>query len=225
MPPLSHVRDSRGVVFVAPLNEEPVDQLIAELRPKDRLTIASPGGERDASWRLGQHIVQNDISVTIAGKCYSGCALYVALPSSAVDITEGATLLFHNTPYVWYALSTSRPDLFTKKQKKDIEYDYNELVNILETRGIDRNILSCIDRATGVFPVEANMRGADPSIGDIKLPHKYHFAWLSPAVMKHFGVEFDFQWTLDTRARSSFEEYTGHLVNWIDEVEQCSGEF
>lgn len=214
-------RDGTVVAFRGEIDAVSAQALTETLQPSDTLLIRSDGGLRSAAVVVGRAVAARDATVDINGRCFSACALYVALPARRVLVGEGSTLLFHSTPAIWRTAIRQRPELFPPAERRRILDEADWLDSSLTERGIDTAILDCIDHATGadVNSLEARPPGAvDRPI----IPMRYSFAWLSPRVLAHFGADnLQFGWSLKPEARQAFEDLHGQRIAWVDDPAQC----
>lgn len=224
-PEFDSARTPAGFMLQGVINSGAADLLKAELRPHDNLIVTSGGGERAAAAQISALLDERDVDVVVGGDCYSACALYLALGAPSTRVPEGATLLFHNDTATWLTAVERRPELFDERARAELLAADAELRAMLSRKGIDPAILTCISNATDPKFEEAQQVSAqDPrttAAVHVVIPTKFDWAWLSPEVMAHFGVEhIAFEWVLDPEARTSFSGFRG-TVAWIDHPDEC----
>lgn len=72
-----------SIIYIGAITKEGADELISTLNKKRaaHFYISSPGGSSEEGLRIGEYVQANNISVTVAGRCYSSCANYIFLAS------------------------------------------------------------------------------------------------------------------------------------------------
>ncbi|MBX9802489.1 MAG: hypothetical protein K2Y04_06945 [Caulobacteraceae bacterium] len=221
-------RTDSALMFSGLITPATADAIQRELRDGDVLFIKSPGGHRQSTAVLGQDITSRQVSVKVNSDCFSACALYLALPAHETVVPEGATLLFHNDTSMWMELATARPGLLNPEELQAIQAGDSVLKALLETRNIDPAILACITSALKpdyagarrAGPIEAAAHREDDQA--VIVPTRYDFAWLSPAVLAHFGAtNVRVEWVVSAQARTSYEATFGKSIAWVDTPAQC----
>lgn len=215
------VRDQAVVAFRGEIDVASSQRLVAELRPSDTLRIRSDGGLRSAAVVVGQAVITQRATVEVNGRCFSACALYVALLAPRVSVGEGSTLLFHSTPAIWRRAIGERPELFSESERRRILAEADWLNAALVARGIDPAILDCIDRATGA-ELSAIQESPGPLSDRPLIPMRFSFAWLSPQVLAHFGARnIQADWVVAPEARESYETFQNQRIAWVDDPADC----
>ncbi len=226
---VSFEKSPDGVMLEGPLGEAAAKIVSEQLLDNGTLVVNSRGGSRDSARQIGATVARRNATVDVNSSCFSACALYLALPASHVLVGRGATLLFHSTPELWVRLSRERPDLFGPDETARIRQDLAMLKSDLIGRGVDPEILSCIDRASR--PREETLRLSSDSqarrLGytddaTVTIRSEFDAVWLSPSVLKSFGADnLDISWSLSPTARPQYESLKGLKIAWVDDPSQC----
>lgn len=197
-----------------------------QLLPDERLVINSAGGERTAALDIVRLLADRNTTLVVNSRCFSACALYLALGAARTEVSEGATLLFHNDTTMWMQALERRPDLFNDTERAAIIREHQGLTALLASRGIDPIILECISNAIGPRFEFARRAGpmdwnTGPDVGVI-IPTRFDMAWLSQDVLDHFGARnVHLSWSLVPQARGSYSELRRTSIAWIDTPDQC----
>jgi hypothetical protein len=123
-----------SLIYSGVITREGADELIRMLKKKKatHFYINSVGGSSEEGLRIGEYLQENNISVTVAGRCYSSCANYIFLASKNRNIVSGSKLGLHGG----YQSIYPRMLKLMENLPKDIANDYKNAVSIQQARMI-----------------------------------------------------------------------------------------
>lgn len=86
-----------SLIYSGVITKEGADELISMLKKTraNHFYINSIGGSSEEGLRIGEYVQEKNISVTVAGRCYSSCANYIFFASNSRNVVAGSKLGLH----------------------------------------------------------------------------------------------------------------------------------
>jgi hypothetical protein len=121
-----------SIIYNGMITKEGADELLDIIKKKkaNHFYINSIGGSSEEGLRIGEFVQENNISVTVAGRCYSSCANYIFFASKNRNMVIGSKIGLHGGYQSVY------PKMLKLKESlpTDVAKSYEHSVNIQESR-------------------------------------------------------------------------------------------
>lgn len=129
-------KESPALYFNGNINKENVDKFIDDTNKlrigRFHLHINSAGGDPVEGMRLGDFILDKDVTLHVSKICHSACSQYIIPSADTTIIEDSASVLFHNSPSLLF-LPEGSGNLIRRRLNDLIEKERNFFIR----RGLD----------------------------------------------------------------------------------------
>jgi hypothetical protein len=193
-----------NIFYNGMITKEGSDELLGILRKQKtkHFYINSIGGSSEEGLRIGEYVQINNISVTVAGRCYSSCANYIFLASKNRKVVIGSKIGLHGGYQSYHPrrlklAAILPPDLGVDFQKsfKSEELKIAKEIQLLNNSGVDPEIInkSALMTYYGDVNYLANVNGEEKKFTLAKeLNTNYELWFPSDYESSKLGVVFEY---------------------------------
>jgi len=217
-------RRADGVWLTGIIDDQLVDRADVLVKVGDRLNVDSSGGSPRAAIRLGEMLLDRNVTVVVQAHCMSVCARYVFLAAKTKVLKAQA--------YLWFDGSAAFDEYLVRNSDLAVRSDQMSAIetvaklerSLYAKAGINSALLRCIDSVEDVRSVVLVPRAGalgDSRSGNFDLalsPGAYDVVAFSKATLEHFGVEgiAGYAFPYGQRYRAVLAEVEDRRVAWVD---------